>query len=115
MRIRGKSEMTQIRENWTDVRGTVVGVSGSTKRPLFAEVSILVDEARPVSGFENFLGNAAGRTVVVNVPADTVRALPMNEGVKIRCRVRRGRGPNDLFAKAGSVAVRRHRSKDGRG
>lgn len=95
----------QIKENWTDIRGTIVRIADSPARPSFKAVSILVDEARPVEGFANFLKDAAGKMIVVNVIADTVQAVSMNEGGHIRCRIRRGRKPGDLFAKTETVFV----------
>jgi hypothetical protein len=97
--------MVQIQENWTDIKGKIVGIADSTGRPPFKAVSILVDEARPVEGFANFLADAAGKTIVVHVDADTARAVSMNEGGLIRCRIRRGRRPGDFFAKGESVLV----------
>ena len=103
--------MVQIKANWTDVKGTIVGIAGSSDRPLFKEVSILVDAARPVKGFSNFLRGAVGKTIVINVSADTVRAVPMSEGGKIRCRIRKGRGPVGLFAKSDTVIIGSSHSK----
>jgi len=97
--------MAQIRENWTDVRGTVVGVADSEAGPSFKDVSILVDGTRTVRGFANFLKGAAGKTVVVKVAADTLQSVSMKEGGSIRCRVRRGRKPDDWFAKGEIVVV----------
>jgi D-serine deaminase-like pyridoxal phosphate-dependent protein len=97
--------MVQIKENWTDVKGRITRIAASPDRPSFKAVSILVDEAQPVDGFSNFLADAAGKTIVVNVAADTVQAVSMNEGGQIRCRIRRGRKLNDLFAKGESVVV----------
>jgi len=99
------NEMVQIKENWTDIKGTITRIADSPDRPLFKAVSILVDEARPVTGFANFLADAAGKMLVVNVAADTDLAASMNEGGSIRCRIRRGRKPGDLFMKEESVAV----------
>jgi hypothetical protein len=97
--------MVQVRENWTDISGTVTAVADSPDRPLFKDVSILVDETRPVRGFANFLKAAQGKTITVRVAADTLKSVSMKEGGSIRCRVRRGRKPGDWFAKGGSVAV----------
>jgi hypothetical protein len=95
--------MVQIKENWTDVKGKIVGIADSPDRPSFKEVSILVDEARPVEGFANFLDGSSGKTLVVNMAADTVQAVSLNEGASIRCRIRRGRRAGDLFAKGEAV------------
>jgi D-serine deaminase-like pyridoxal phosphate-dependent protein len=97
--------MTQIKENWTDIQGTIVRIADSSNRPSFKEVSILVDAAQPVKGFANLLRNAEGKTIVVNVTVDMVQAVSMNEGGKIRCRIRRGRKPKDFFAKGETVTV----------
>jgi hypothetical protein len=97
--------MAQIRENWTDISGTVVAVADSDGRPLFKDVSILVDETRPVKGFASLLKGASGRTITVHVAADTAASVPLNAGGPIRCRVRRGRKPGDWFAKGESVST----------
>jgi hypothetical protein len=98
--------MAQIKENWTDISGTVVAIADSRGRPLFKDVSILVDESKPVTGFASFLAGASGNTITVHVAADTLQSVSMKEGGSIRCRVRRGRKPGDWFAKGGSVVIK---------
>jgi hypothetical protein len=97
--------MVQVKENWTEIRGTVTTIADSPGRPLFKDVSILVDESKPVRGFANFLKAASGKTITVHVAADALQSVSMKEGGSIRCRVRRGRKPDDWFAKGDSVVV----------
>ena len=97
--------MVQIKENWTDVKGTIVRIADSPDRAAFKAVSIHVDEAHPVEGFANLIEDTAGKTIVVNVAVDMAQAVSMNEGGQIRCQIRKGRTLKDFFAKGESVVV----------
>jgi len=87
----------QIKENWTDLVGDVEAVRPS-RRKGFVEIHLAVVDARGVEGFENFLGDREGSTVVVLVRTAVLGGPLPQQGNRIRVRVRRGRTPEPVYA-----------------
>jgi hypothetical protein len=96
--------MVPIRENWTDVMGRIVEIKEIPGQPGVSLLTVAVSEAREVTGFANFLAGLPGTEVGVIMPAETVARAGCAVGSLVRCRVRRGRNPGDIFAHTESVS-----------
>jgi hypothetical protein len=94
----------QIIENWTDLRGLVVGVAPAEDLPGFTAVRLEVTAAEDVDTAANLLVDRVGDTVDVAVPDDVVASLEIVPGATLACRVRRA-GPHRVFAHHQRVAV----------
>jgi hypothetical protein len=96
--------MAQIRENWTDIRGTIMEIRDMPGKPGMVLVTAAVAEAREVEGFADFLSALAGHTAVIIMPVETARRAGCSAGKRLKARVRRGRNQTDIFAHTESVA-----------
>ncbi len=93
-----------IIENWSEISGTVVSVTPSLELGGFESVEIAVEDVKDVPGFPNLLTDAAGKNLMVLMPADLVSRLAIHAGQRITCRVRRG-GPDKVFVNIEHVDV----------
>ena len=90
--------MVPIKENWTELTGTITMLRASESRPGFLELHLQVEGAAPVPGFADFLSDRVGSTVLINVRKEPLEARKAIPGARVRVRVRRGRHADDLFA-----------------
>lgn len=95
-----------IRENWTDIRGTVREIRDMPGQPGMSLVTVAVAEADEVAGFANLLSGLPGTLAEIIMPAETARLAGCAAGKPLSARVRRGRGPGDIFAHTESVSCR---------
>lgn len=82
----------QIIENWTDIKGAVERLEGSSRHSDFTTVFVRVEESRDVPGFKNLLREISGRTLDVLIPTSICNELPIRPGSRIACRVRMAGG-----------------------
>ena len=70
----------QIVENWTDIKGQVLGQTPSEQLPGFCEVAIDVEQASDVPGFRNLLSDTERTTLVVHFPKELTDELNIRGG-----------------------------------
>jgi hypothetical protein len=87
--------MVQVIENRAEIEGQLVALRDDESRPGHKRITIAVRAVQPVESYPNLLGEVAGKTVELVVPADAARTLEV--GSAMRCRARRA-GPTTLFA-----------------
>jgi 4-hydroxy-3-methylbut-2-en-1-yl diphosphate synthase IspG/GcpE len=95
--------MVSIRENWTDIEGTIVEIRALPDEQGASLVTVSVRSVRDVEGFENFLRDISGTAAAIRVPSDVAARAGCAAGKSVRCRIRRGRNPTDIFAHTESV------------
>jgi hypothetical protein len=100
----GASVMAQIRENWTDITGRVIVIKDVPGQPGMSLLTVAVSEAREVQGFANFLAGLPGSEAGITMPVESAARAGCAVGSLVRCRVRRGRNPKDIFAHTDSVS-----------
>lgn len=96
----------QIRENWTDIEGTLLDSHTSSRRKGFVDLVISVEDVQPVEDYPNFLADQAGQTIVVSIPESVAENKTLAKGAHVSARVRRGRQPSDLFAHTERLVLR---------
>ena len=97
--------MTPIKENWTDVAGTVLTAKSTAARPGFVELELAVRDARPVEGYADFLSATAGSKLTVLVREGTVKGGAIVAGQQVQARVRRGADPRVAFSHPDLISV----------
>ena len=85
--------MSQIVENWSDLRARVVRVTRAGDAAV--ELTVEVVEVEPVPGYPNLLDAAAGDTITLRYPLGENPAP--RPGDDLRSRVRKA-GPDRYFA-----------------
>jgi hypothetical protein len=93
----------QIAENWSRLRGRVEAWKPPRKAGEPGTLTIAVDRVEDVvspdgSSHRNLLGDAAGTTLDVIVPASAAEHVDAQKGSTAVVEVRRGTSPERLFA-----------------
>jgi hypothetical protein len=96
--------MSQIAENWARVTGVVEEWEPPTKSretgSLRMRVETISDIPREAGGtYRNLLKDYEGRSLRVAVPAGGVLGLTVAVGSRVELDVRRGRQPDQVFAR----------------
>ena len=101
----------EIVENWSRIVGTVREWQAPEGPAGAGVVVVCVDGVGTVSegdrSYPNFLARSVGEIVRVQVPNVEARDLKLDEGMHIELEVRRGRNASRLFARPGTIIVRR--------
>jgi hypothetical protein len=94
----------QIIENWSRITGQLRAWAPESDLAGYGSAEILVERVDPVGSFPNLLEQARGQILVVLVPHEVARTLPLESGGRIACRVRRG-GSKRVFVHPDHVSV----------
>jgi hypothetical protein len=97
--------MVSIKENWTELTGTIGSLRPSDSRRGLVEMNLQVESAAPVPGFADFLSDRVGSTVTVKVKKETLEARNLVPGARVSMQVRRGRDVEDLFAHTQHIKI----------
>jgi hypothetical protein len=102
--------MAPIVENWSRITGCVESWTPPDRSdgPGSLDVRVeRVDEVVRPAGhvYANLLAGCEGRVVQIEVPAVVACSLDIRAGDRIQVQVRRGRSPERLFARPGSVST----------
>ena len=89
--------MSQIIENWSDLRAKLLSVSPHPTLPGMAIVRLAVDSAAPVAGFAHLLGESQGSELEVIVRREQVEQPALAPGTRLALRARKAR-PALVFA-----------------
>ncbi len=101
--MKNDSQMTSIRENWTEITGTIRDVTEVPGQPGMVLVTVAVSETKEVAGYADLLSGLTGTIAGIIMPVETARTARCAGGRRMRARVRRGRLPGDIFAHTKSV------------
>jgi hypothetical protein len=101
----------EIVENWSRIIGTVRECQPPEDPTGPGVVAVCVDDVGKViergRSYPNFLNESVGEIVRVQVPNVEARDLHLVQGMHIELEVRRGRSAARLFARPGTITVRR--------
>ena len=86
--------MSQIVENWSELRGQVHSVTSAASGVV--DLGVRVVEVAPVPGYPNLLAGTAGETITIRYPLEGKPAP--QPGDELRCLVRKV-GPDRYFAR----------------
>lgn len=89
--------MTGVIENWTDVIGSVVELADSQYDDM-TTVSLEVEDAVSVPGYDNLLLEEVGSLLDVEIPSEVVDDQVLAPDMRIAVRVRRDPQTNRAFA-----------------
>ena len=101
----------EIVENWSRIVGTVQEWQPPSEPKGPGTVVIRVDEVHSVGRgggtYPNLLASTRGEIVRVQVPDVDASDLTLAPGSSVELEIRRGRTAEKLFAKAGTIVVKR--------
>lgn len=101
----------EIVENWSRIVGTVTEWQPPEEPNGAAIVVICVEDVRTVMNgersYRNLITKSKGEIVHVQVPYADANDLKPARGMHIELEVRRGRSATKLFARPGTIVVRR--------
>ena len=101
----------EIVENWSRIAGTVQEWQPPSDPNGPGTVVICVEDVGTVTNGErtypNFLAKTRGEIVRVQVPDVDARDLNIVKGMRLEVEVRRGRTASRLFARPGTIVVKR--------
>ena len=86
--------MSQIVENWSELRGQVHSVTSAASGVV--DLGVRVAEVLPVPGYPNLLAGMAGSTISIRYPLEEQPAP--QPGDELHCLVRKA-GPDRYFAR----------------
>ena len=100
--------MVEIVENWSRISGRVEIWEPPAAPDAAGTLAVSVDRVETVArdsgaAYANLLSDAKGRTLRIHVPSSAAASLHPSAGARIVLDVRRGRTPDQLFARPGSV------------
>jgi hypothetical protein len=99
--------MVSIRENWTQLSGTVTAVRAKEGHHGTLEVDVKVDRTHPLEGFADFLSDRVGATVTIRLKQTDANNERLVPGAYVSMRVRRGRQPDEVFAHGAHIQITR--------
>jgi hypothetical protein len=100
--------MVEIVENWSRISGRVEIWEPPAASDAAGTLAVSVERVETVardSGatYANLLADTKGRTLRIHVPSTAAESIHLSAGSRIVLDVRRGRTPDQLFARPGSV------------
>lgn len=81
--------MVQIKENWTDIEGSLISLDSGIETDRFSTVQVKVSATASVLNFTSFLEDTMGKTIIIHVPKEIVHRMKFNVGSQIKCRIRK--------------------------
>jgi hypothetical protein len=102
--------MVQIVENWSRITGCVERWQPADRPDGSGALTVRVERVEEVvrpagQAYPNLLAGCEGRVIQIEVPAIVASRLDIKPGDRVEVQVRRGRSPEQLFARPGSVAA----------
>ena len=79
----------QVEANWSDVVGTVTAMQESSGTAGFAQVTLQLEDVKPVKGFKSLVTAGKQDSLAVLVPVELMSKLNLKPGDKLSARVRR--------------------------